>query len=625
MSGVLLDRLQELLDALEDAVLLVDGLSASGQQIVGSNASARALLGYSEDELKAITTADLRVPGDARGPQAYETRRVGGRFEGGVGVRRKDGTAFEAQVRSVSLTTIDGRGLVGIVVHDLTPQRRLDEASAALADSEALLRALADAAFEAVFIHAGGVIITANRAAEVLAGVERGGFAGRPLMDFLAPESRAEVHERIRAGDERPYQIVVLRDDGTPLPAEVQARNTPVVVQGRPARVVAMRDLSERLALEEQVRQVQKMEAIGRLAGGVAHDFNNLLSVIISAATTARSVLGTAHPAAVDLADVLDASERAATLTKQLLAFGRKQVLQPRVVELDAAVHRLEPMFRRLIPENITLAVEPGAPGAHVRIDSSQLEVSLMNLVVNARDAMPVGGTLTIGTCVADLDEAHPRARAFGRSGPHALLVVSDTGRGMDARTLERVFEPFFTTRAEAGGTGLGLATVFGAVRQAGGAIWADSTPGHGARFTIALPRVQEQAPVATVEAQREALPVGHTILLVEDEGALRKVTGRLLRSAGYQVLEAANGAEALALVERHAGPLHLLLTDMVMPGLDGRQVAAAVKARRPDVKVLIVSGYSEHPLGEGDAAEAFLPKPVPPGTLLAKVAELLR
>jgi CheY-like chemotaxis protein len=284
-------------------------------------------------------------------------------------------------------------------------------------------------------------------------------------------------------------------------------------------------------------------------------------------------------------------------------------------------------MFRRLVPENIALRVAPGAPDTHVRIDLTQLEMSLMNLVVNACEAMPGGGELTISTQVADLGPEHARAHAEGRRGPHVLLTVCDTGCGMDAATLEHVFEPFFTTRANQGGTGLGLATVFSAVQQAGGAIWVESAPGKGSCFTIALPRVDEVATQGEAEPRQSAPKAGRTILLVEDEPAVRAVTLRLLQRAGYDVLEASTGAEAIAMAERHEGPIHLLLSDMVMPGLDGQQVAEAVRARRPDVAVLLMSGYTDRTLSEprtGQPPVTFLRKPVVPPVLLAKIDELL-
>jgi PAS domain S-box-containing protein len=339
MSDRLDYRLEAFLDALDEAVLLVDGRSPDGTQIIGGNARATALLGYSREELASCSLVDLRVPGDeARASSTYETRRVTGRFSGAVGVRRKDGSAFEAQVTSVSLTSTDGQGLVAIVIRDLTNERRLAEATQALRESEERFRALSDAAFEVVVVHAEGVILSVNRAAEVMFGVPPGQMAGRQLFDFIAPESQPLVLERIRSGDERPYEAVARRADGSFFPVEAQARTAPVRLSNRPARVVAIRDVSQRVALEEQVRQAQKMEAVGRLAGGVAHDFNNILSVIIGAASSALERLGRGHPAAEELVDVLEAADRAAALTRQLLAFGRKQRLDPRVVELDGAV-----------------------------------------------------------------------------------------------------------------------------------------------------------------------------------------------------------------------------------------------------------------------------------------------
>ncbi len=616
MSLATLDsQLLRFADALGDAVVFTrDG------RIVGCNDSACRLFGYTRAELVNRDRDVLRLASDARVERGASQREQTGAFSGQLTFVRKDGSRFEGEISTVGLAGSDGGQLVCAVIHDLGDRLRADAATAAYRESTDLLQALADAAFEAVIIHRDGVILTANRAAEGLSGVARGQLIGKRLVDFIAPEAVPEVLARIAKGDDSAYTAAARRADGSTYPCEVQVRTLPVQVQGGQARVVALRDISARVQLEEQVRQSQKMEAVGRLAGGVAHDFNNLLSVIMSATSLASDRLAEGDPGREDLADVLAAAERAAELTRALLAFSRKQVVQTRVVDVDAMLAGMESMLRRLIGEDIELRVVPGSAGQRTRADFAQLENMVMNLVVNARDSMPDGGQLTLATAPVTLDEAWARTHLDTRPGPYLALTISDTGVGMNAATRARIFEPFFTTKGPGRGTGLGLSTVFGIVKQAGGSIWVESEPGHGATFTIYLPATEEAlafAPSAAAAAEPTAEPAKdhRTILLVEDEPQVRKVAAVILRQAGFTVLEAGSGADALALAAKHGHGIDLLLTDMVMPGMNGRQLAEALRALRPGLRVLFMSGYSEQDLGP-DA----LHKPFAPETLLAKV-----
>ncbi len=385
------------------------------------------------------------------------------------------------------------------------------------------------------------------------------------------------------------------------------------------------RELSQ---AQDQLRQAQKMEAVGRLAGGVAHDFNNLLTAITGYSDLLMSDLAEGDPMRGDLEQVKHAADRAASLTRQLLAFSRRQVLQPRVLDLNAVVGSVDKMLRRLIGEDIDLLTVPAPALGWVKADPGQLEQILMNLAVNARDAMPQGGKLTIETANVELDGAYVRQHAAVQPGPYVMLAVSDTGCGMDAETRSHLFEPFFTTKEVGKGTGLGLATVYGIVTQSGGTVSVYSEPGRGTTFKLYLPRVEDAAG-RPVPAGLPAPPVkgSETILVVEDEKAVRSLACEVLKRNGYTVLEARHGDEALAVSDRHEGRIALMLTDMVMPGKRGPDVARQLAAVRPDMKVLYMSGYADSGIvhqGVLDAGTAFLAKPFTPTALARKVREVL-
>jgi two-component system cell cycle sensor histidine kinase/response regulator CckA len=379
---------------------------------------------------------------------------------------------------------------------------------------------------------------------------------------------------------------------------------------------------------EEQLRQSQKMEAIGRLAGGVAHDFNNLLSVIQSAAALALAAPGDSGEVQTDLQEILLAAERAARLTRQLLAFGRRQLLEPRLLDLNGLLTGMREMLVRVIGEDVELCYALAPKIGRVRVDVGQLEQVVLNLVVNARDAMPRGGRLTIETAPIVFDREYGAAHADVTPGPHVMLAVSDTGIGMDRATRERMFEPFFTTKELGKGTGLGLSTVFGIVKQSGGSISVYSEPGRGATFKLYFPHAEERR--TTSDARLPAVkpsPRGEIVLVAEDDEQVRAVVRRVLARAGYQVLEASSGSEALAVAERHLDSIDLLVTDVVMPEMGGPELAAALKARRPELRLLYMSGYTDdavlrHGILEGEVA--FIQKPLTPELLLRKVRDTL-
>jgi PAS domain S-box-containing protein len=398
---------------------------------------------------------------------------------------------------------------------------------------------------------------------------------------------------------------------------------------GRSSGVIEyVRDITEHRRLEEQFRQAQKMEAVGRLAGGIAHDFNNLLMVIRGYSDLLLEELKPADSRRRALEEIRKAGERAATLTLQLLAFSRKQVLQPQILDLNAVVSNINTMLRRLIGEDIELTMLPGAALDRVQADPGQVEQVIMNLAVNACDAMPHGGKLTIETANVNLDEDYARRDGSAAPGPYVRLSVSDTGCGMDAETRARIFEPFFTTKERGKGTGLGLATVYGIVKQSGGYIWVYSEVGRGTVFKIYLPRAPGSAEVRQQEEVQQTLPGGvETVLVAEDDPAVRALVCGALASRGYTVQEARDGREALAAARGYKGPIHLLLTDVVLPHMSGRRLAERLLAERPESRLLYMSGYTDdavvsHGVSAGNVP--FLQKPFSASALSRKVREVL-
>ncbi len=407
-------------------------------------------------------------------------------------------------------------------------------------------------------------------------------------------------------------------------------RGVPVLEDGGSVRewVGTCADITELKQLEEQFRQAQKMEAIGQLTGGIAHDFNNLLTVINGYSELTLQGLKADDPLRPNLEQVKEAGERAAALTRQLLAFSRKQVLEPRVLDLNAVVTNIDKMLTRMIGEDIDLVATLLPELGRVKADPGQVEQVIMNLAVNARDAMPQGGKLTIETADVELDDTYVRMHVGAKPGRHVMLAVSDTGCGMDAETQKRVFEPFFTTKEKGKGTGLGLATVYGIVKQSGGSIWVYSEVGKGTTFKVYLPRVEEQPDAVLPGTVRAASLKGlETILLIEDDEPLRKLALSILRHGGYHVLEASDREKAIQICGQHQGPIHLMLTDVVMPGISGQEVAQRLAATRPDMKALFMSGYTDDTVirhGVLNQNMAFLQKPFTTHGLLRKVREVL-
>ena len=449
-------------------------------------------------------------------------------------------------------------------------------------------------------------------------------------MDAVHPDDRERVEQAAYARSRRDeydevYRIV--RPDGAV--RWIRDRAFHMYDQaGELHRLVGTAaDITEQRHLEEQLQQAQKMEIVGRLAGGVAHDFNNLLTVINGMADLVLAGLAEDDPVRRDITQIRLAGDRAAALTGRLLAVSRRQILKPEVIDLSAIVTGLRDMIQRLIGEDITLVLELAPDLASIRADPGQIEQVLLNLVVNALDAMPDGGVLTIETRTVQVDQVYAAEHPGTRTGPHAMLAVRDTGVGMDESVRRRIFEPFFTTKAYGKGTGLGLSMVYGIVKQSGGSIWFQSEPGHGSHFTIYLPYVTG-SPTSRADQPPAATARGHeTVLVVEDEPPLRELAARVLAAAGYTVLQAANGADALALLAGHAEPVHLVFTDVVMPGMNGRELAARLVQLRPAIRVLYTSGYTEDAIlrhGVLDDPGRFLSKPYTPSVLRRRIREAL-
>jgi two-component system cell cycle sensor histidine kinase/response regulator CckA len=542
-----------------------------------------------------------------------------------------DGTVRRQLLTKAPLCSPSGE-ITGIVTAALDITDRYD-AEQALRHSEERFRTLIESAGDAIFMvdPADGHFIEVNKAACARLGYSREEMLSLTPLDIDTPEYAASLPDRLKAIMERgamSYESALQRRDGVAIPVELTT--TMVDLEGRRTLLAIAHDISdrkraetERAALEDQLRQAQKMEGIGRLAGGIAHDFNNLLTAIRGSASLALMELEPGQGPREDLEQIQQAADRAAGLTRQLLAFARRTVLQPEVVDLGAIVRRLEPMLERLIGEDVKLVTVAPEGAGSVLADPGQIEQVIVNLAVNASDAMPDGGKLTIEISDAE-DAATPDSTERPLPAvPMTTLSVTDTGIGMDSETLERVFEPFFTTKGPGKGTGLGLSTVYGIVRQSGGTVTAHSEKGRGSTFTVHLPRV-DSVPDAGPESPgrpSSSAPRSGTIIVVEDDSGVRRFAGRVLEAAGYRVLTVADGVAAVEASRRE--PIQLLLTDVVMPGMGGREVAAKLTAAQPRIRVLYMSGHTDKGIVHDGVLEAdidFLAKPFTAEALLAAV-----
>jgi PAS domain S-box-containing protein len=572
------------------------------------------------DQARVMESIAQTRAGKDSGPIEFEIRPPGGKarwvISHAVPIRNERGEVYR----------ISG------VVLDITERRAAEEA---LRQSERRLRTLFETVNLIVLIlDAEARIEYLNPFALELSGYPRAEAFGQNWFELLVPQTdRAQMlgvfQEMLHGHRHAHYQSAIVTKRGE---QRMIAWHNTVLRDDRGAPIGTLsvgEDVTEHALLEEQYRQAQKMEAIGQLAGAVAHDFNNLLTVILSYGALMAGRLPAGDPMRDDLSEITAAGERAAALTHQLLAFTRQQVLQPRVVSLNDVVGGVEKMLRRLIGEDVELLIRYAADVRSVLVDPGQIEQVIMNLVVNARDALPGGGKLTIETANVNLDAEYAADHVGVNAGPHVMLAVSDTGVGMDRATQARIFEPFFTTKGLGKGTGLGLSTVFGIVKQSGGSIWVYSEPGVGTTFKVYFPQAQtgEEGPAQALPTTTPAARGAETILLVEDDEAVRRVTGTILRRHGYHVLEAQNGGDALLISEQQSAVIHLLLSDVIMPRMSGRELANQLTEAWPTIKVLFMSGYTEGSIMNHvimDADTAFIQKPIDPDRLVRKVREVL-
>lgn len=505
---------------------------------------------------------------------------------------------------------------------DVSDRRTVEEA---LRESEARFRLLTEASFDGILISVNGVIREANQGLVDMLGYTVEELIGRPALDLIDPESRELVASRISQGLEGVYAFIGRHKSGKSMMLEAAARTH--MIDGQRGRLTAVRDITEKRNLENQFRQAQKMEAVGRLAGGIAHDFNNLLTVIMAYTQMIADDTSAEDPHRDDLEEIRKAATAAASLTRQLLAFSRQQVIEPRLVHLNEVVESAGKMLRCVIGEDIELANNLSAIACPVVIDPGQLEQVIMNLAVNARDAMPDGGKLTLETAIVDLDSDYAGTHWPALAGRFAMLAVTDTGCGMSAETRAQIFEPFFTTKEVGKGTGLGLATVYGIVKQSNGFIRVYSEPKEGTTFKLYFPLANSTEVPQPVHCETALLRGTETVLLVEDSAPVRAAAHQMLQRHGYRVLEAPTAKAALALASMKNQTIDLLLTDVVMPEMNGRELAAEFARLWPNAKIVFMSGYTDDAVvrhGILTPGIAYLQKPFTGDTLAGKVRAVL-
>ena len=615
------ERFRSLLEQTQEAVAV--GL---GGKVAYANPACVQMFGYSRP-LAGMPISIFFAPGSREQVDEIVQHRIQGRataelFE--AVALRADGSTFDVEVR-ISPTTFEGKSASQAILRDITGRKRME---AELRDSEERYRLLFERNLAGVFRSTvGGRMLECNRAfAQMMGYASPAEVLAQPAVAFHedARAREAFLEQLRREGSLVNHEMKLRRKDGSDLWV---IENVSVLrSEDERGEVIlgTLFDMTERRKLEEQLLQSQKMEAIGRLAGGIAHDFNNILTAVSGYTELLIGQLAAGDPRRESAEEIRQAGHRAAALTQQLLAFSRRQVLEPRVLDLNAVIATMERMLRRVIGEDIELTTSLSTGLWRTRADPAQIEQAILNLVVNARDAMPRGGQLTLETANVELDAKY----SGGAPGPHVMLAVSDNGVGMDPEQQARLFEPFYTTKDRGKGTGLGLSTTYGVVKQSGGSIWVYSERGQGTTFKIYLPR-SEQPLDEPAESPALAAPLNgtETALLVEDEPEVRGLVEKILRMYGYTVLSAASPAEAIALSKNRPATIDILVTDVIMPGMNGRELSRVLAASRPELRVLYMSGYTDAVIAQQGILEpgtAFVSKPFTPDVLARKVREVL-
>jgi len=630
----------EFVEAFPDALVAVEG----NGEITQINSQAEELFGYRRDELLG-QKIEVLVPERYRRPhQGHrenfahnpQVRRMGAGLD--LYGRRKDGSEFPVEI-SLSPISIGGRRLVLSAIRDITDRKQIEEelrrAHSELSRRTAQqigayrgqLASIVDSSKDAIIgKDLTGIITAWNKGAERIYGYTRDEMVGKNIS-LLAPTDRPDeipqILEKIRRGEAvEPFESMRVTKDGRRLNVSISV--SPIRDgNGRVTGASAIaRDITAQKRAEEHLRQVQKMEAIGRLAGGIAHDFNNILGIINACVELLRTRIESGSGQEQYLANMRQAVDRGASLTRQLLAFSRKSTVQPQVLDLNQRLNEVSRMLKPLMGDDVEIVIAPRSETIVVEIDPGQLDQIVLNLAVNSRDAMPHGGRFILETATVRADDVFTHIHSPMGAGKYAMLAVSDNGCGMDQSTVAQIFEPFFTTKEVGKGTGLGLATVYGIVQQAGGHIWVYSEPGRGTTFKIYLPSAEHKLGAEANPESEVAAPRGDgiTVLVVEDDDLMRTLTRQLLEEQGYQILEAKDGQGALLVAASHQGRIHILLTDVVMRGVNGPELVARLNGSRPDMKTVYMSGYAGELISRDVIASKGIPlleKPFTRGGLL--------